>query len=113
MLHAGAIAERGTHNELLALKGRYASMWEKQSQAEQAAVAARHATARANQLLRQAYIRNNSTPPRARDEHTDGYASLSSSAVLATGVTTSRQGSIAHSDSSDDDQQHPPATTKK
>lgn len=36
VLHAGRVAEKGTHNELLALKGRYASMWRKQIQAQKA-----------------------------------------------------------------------------
>ncbi|KAM0350726.1 hypothetical protein ACHAPU_003221 [Fusarium lateritium] len=34
VLHKGEIAERGTHNELLALKGRYHAMWEKQTTIE-------------------------------------------------------------------------------
>ncbi|EFX00542.1 vacuolar ABC heavy metal transporter [Grosmannia clavigera kw1407] len=109
VLHAGGIVERGTHNELLELRGRYASMWEKQSQAEQAAVAARDATVRANQLLRQAHISNSPIQRRGGDENSDGYTSLSSSTVLATGTTTPRQGSIARSPDSSDDDQRPPA----
>lgn len=31
VLHDGKVAEKGTHEELLSLKGRYAVMWEKQS----------------------------------------------------------------------------------
>lgn len=31
VLHDGKVIERGTHNELLELKGRYHAMWEKQT----------------------------------------------------------------------------------
>lgn len=34
VLHKGHIVERGTHNELLTLKGRYHAMWEKQTTIE-------------------------------------------------------------------------------
>lgn len=34
MLHKGKIVERGTHSELLVLKGHYQAMWEKQTVAE-------------------------------------------------------------------------------
>ncbi|KAJ4255133.1 hypothetical protein NW757_004638 [Fusarium falciforme] len=34
VLHKGVIVERGTHNELLALQGRYHAMWEKQTTIE-------------------------------------------------------------------------------
>ncbi|KAL2165743.1 hypothetical protein VTG60DRAFT_3867 [Thermothelomyces hinnuleus] len=36
VLHAGTVAERGTHQELLDLNGRYAAMWEKHCRDEQA-----------------------------------------------------------------------------
>lgn len=35
MLHQGKIAERGSHAELLAAKGRYYAMWEKQTTTEE------------------------------------------------------------------------------
>lgn len=34
VLHKGHIVERGSHNELLALRGRYHAMWEKQTTIE-------------------------------------------------------------------------------
>ena len=37
VLSEGQVAESGTHEELLAMKGRYASMWRKQIRAQKAA----------------------------------------------------------------------------
>ncbi len=37
VLEGGVVSERGTHDELLALKGRYASMWDRQRAEEEAA----------------------------------------------------------------------------
>ena len=54
VLHAGQVAERGTHDELLALKGRYASMWRKQIRAQKAAEEAKVYTDRAEQLRSEA-----------------------------------------------------------
>jgi len=50
VLHSGKVAEAGTHEELLALKGRYANMWKKQIRAERAAEAANQMVAKANAL---------------------------------------------------------------
>ena len=54
VLHQGQIAERGTHQELLEQKGRYASMWRRQAKAQRVADQAKALTDRAEQLREQA-----------------------------------------------------------
>ena len=53
VLHAGKVAERGTHEDLLSLKGRYASMWRKQIRAQKAAEEAKVLSDRAEQLRKE------------------------------------------------------------
>ena len=84
VLNNGTIAEKGTHEQLLALNGRYKSMWEKHCQAEQALEAAHVATSKAKKLARQA----NFPADEQGDSSSDEYNSLASSAILPTGASS-------------------------
>ena len=53
VLHEGRVAERGTHSELLAAKGRYSGMWKKQVRAQKAAEEARALKDKADRLRRE------------------------------------------------------------
>ena len=53
VLHAGKVAEKGTHEELLSMKGRYANMWRKQIRAQKAAEEAKVLSDRAEQLRKE------------------------------------------------------------
>jgi ABC-type transport system involved in Fe-S cluster assembly fused permease/ATPase subunit len=53
VLHEGKVAERGTHAELLAMKGRYAGMWKKQVRAQKAAEEAKALKDKADRLRRE------------------------------------------------------------
>ncbi|KAL0931025.1 heavy metal tolerance protein precursor [Colletotrichum truncatum] len=109
VLNNGTIAEKGTHEELVNANGRYASMWEKQVQAERAAEKARVAHRKAQKLLKKA----NFGSKKQTDGHSDGYTSLDSSTILpgSSGAnskanTTGEDSSSASSSSSDADSVH-------
>lgn len=53
VLHEGKVAERGSHAELLAMKGRYAGMWKKQVRAQRAAEEAKALKDKADRLRRE------------------------------------------------------------
>jgi ABC-type transport system involved in Fe-S cluster assembly fused permease/ATPase subunit len=53
VLHQGKVAERGTHEELLELNGRYANMWGKQIRAQRAAERAKFMKDKADRLRRE------------------------------------------------------------
>ncbi|KAF2755246.1 hypothetical protein EJ05DRAFT_442771 [Pseudovirgaria hyperparasitica] len=53
VLHEGRVAERGTHEELLEKKGRYANMWKKQVRAQRAAEEAKALKDKAERLRRE------------------------------------------------------------
>lgn len=71
VLHQGKVAERGTHMELLAQKGRYAGMWKKQVRAQRAAEEAKILKDKADRLRRESMTaREEETPPSSdEDEH--------------------------------------------
>ncbi|KAI8952018.1 ABC transporter-like protein [Xylaria longipes] len=56
VLNQGTIVEKGTHEELLELNGKYASLWNRQAKAEKAAEDARAAFRKAEKLMRKANI---------------------------------------------------------
>ena len=68
VLHAGKVAEVGTHNELLRRGGRYKSMWEKQILAQKAAAEAKFLNDKAKQLT--AGSPNQSDDERSGDDRT-------------------------------------------
>ncbi|KAJ2899046.1 uncharacterized protein MKZ38_003447 [Zalerion maritima] len=59
VLHAGAVVEKGTHDQLLECGGKYKAMWEKQCKAEEAEKAANLKRAEAKKLLHQAGLSGN------------------------------------------------------
>lgn len=70
VLHSGQVAESGTHDELLTLKGRYASMWRKQIRAQRAAEEAKVLSDRAEQIRSEA--QEGDSASQSEDERSGG-----------------------------------------
>jgi len=70
VLHAGKVAESGSHEDLLALKGRYASMWRKQIRAQQAAEQAKELSDKAERLRKE--VRGDESASQSEDERNSG-----------------------------------------
>jgi len=68
VLHEGRVVERGSHTELLALKGRYAGMWRKQVRAQRAAEEAKVLQDRADRLRRESMGSGAVRPKEANEE---------------------------------------------
>lgn len=88
VLHSGTVVEKGTHEELLAARGRYTSMWEKQIRAERALDAAREAHLRAARAMRRANMRGK----QQTETPMDGYKNLGSTATLNSANTSQTKG---------------------
>ncbi|KAF6226337.1 hypothetical protein HO133_009203 [Letharia lupina] len=70
VLHAGKVAESGTHSDLLKVNGRYASMWRKQIRAQRVAEEAQDLADRAEKLRKEA--RGDESASQSEDERSGG-----------------------------------------
>ena len=117
VLHDGRVAERGSHSELLAMKGRYAGMWKKQVRAQRAAEEAKALKDKADRLRRESMdssvarrgkISNDDTPPSSDEDDQQqqhgGQSELQSALSMSPGsaVPQAQISSVIDSDSGTD-----------
>ena len=94
VLHEGKVAERGTHEELISKKGRYAMMWRKQVRAQRAAEEARLLKDKADRLRRESRDGSLSSPSGSSSQSEDEGAK---------GVTVAQDSSVGSLSSSEED----------
>ena len=100
VLHEGKVAEKGNHEQLLAKKGRYATMWKKQVRAQRAAEEARALKDKADRLRRESRdgvggdgTGSGSSSPTSEDEK-----ELRSKEAKSKASSWSKRGSTEHGD---------------
>lgn len=99
MLHAGTIVEKGNHEDLLAAKGIYFSMWKKQVTAERALDVAREASLQAKRAMRAA----NMGGKNKSGAQIDGYESHGSATELLGDPSKPQRDGEAHPSASSSD----------
>lgn len=76
VVHEGRVAERGTHEQLIAMRGRYANMWKKQVRAQRAAEEAKVLKDKAERLRRESHDARSSSAKEGGvtgdDDHSNG-----------------------------------------
>lgn len=99
VMHAGQVVERGTHEELLAKKGRYQSMWRKQIRAQEATKSLRVIFNQSPHLRQEAQLQDNAgsdeSPTQSDEDGHGGHQSgASSTGDDATGYHDDSDGSL-------------------
>ena len=85
VLHDGQVVERGTHDELIKLKSRYASMWRKQIRVQKAAEEAKVLSERAEQLRSEAQGGDDSAS-QSEDERAGAHRKASVPIAMTNGI---------------------------